>query len=106
MGFAIAAAAADRGARVTLVSTATHPAHHGIDMKPVETADEMMKVLRRELAGADVLVMPPAVADFRPARTADRKIRREESPRLTIAPEPVQDLAPPLGHETPPRSLL
>src|SRR6266852_4707184 len=99
MGFAIAAAAADRGARVTLVTTATHPAHHGIDMKPVETADDMMKELRRELAGADVLVMAAAVADFRPARTEDHKIRREESPRLTIALEPIQDIVAALGKE-------
>ena len=99
MGFAIAAAAADRGARVTLVTTSTHPAHHGIDVKPVETADDMMKVLRRELAGADLLVMAAAVADFRPARTEDHKIRREESPRLTIALEPIQDIVAALGKE-------
>jgi phosphopantothenoylcysteine decarboxylase/phosphopantothenate--cysteine ligase len=99
MGFAIAAAAADRGARVALVTTATHPSHHGIDVKPVETADEMMKVLRRELAGADLLVMAAAVADFRPARTEDHKIRREESPRLTIALEPIQDIVAALGKE-------
>ena len=99
MGFAIAAAAADRGARVTLVTTSIHPAHHGIDVKPVETADDMMKVLRRELAGADLLVMAAAVADFRPARTEDHKIRREESPRLTIALEPIQDIVAALGKE-------
>jgi phosphopantothenoylcysteine decarboxylase/phosphopantothenate--cysteine ligase len=99
MGFAIAAAAADRGARVTLVTTAAHPAHHGIDVKPVETADDMMKVLRRELPGADVLVMAAAVADFRAARTEDHKIRREESPRVTIALEPIQDIVAALGKE-------
>lgn len=99
MGFAIAAAAADRGARVALVTTATHPAHHGIDVKPVETADDMMKLLRQELAGADLLVMAAAVADFRPARTEDHKIRREESPHLTIALEPIPDLVATLGKE-------
>ncbi len=99
MGFAIAAAAADRGARVTLVTTATHPAHHGINVKPVETADEMTKVLRHELAGADLLVMAAAVADFRPARTEDHKIRREASPRLTLALEPIQDIVAALGNE-------
>jgi phosphopantothenoylcysteine decarboxylase / phosphopantothenate---cysteine ligase len=99
MGFAVAAAAADRGARVTLITTATHPAHHGIDVKPVETADDMMKVLRRELPGAALLVMAAAVADFRPARTEDHKIRREDSPRLTIALEPIQDIVAALGKE-------
>jgi len=99
MGFAIAAAAADRGARVTLVTTATHPTHNGIDVKQVETADDMMKVLRRELDGADLLVMAAAVADFRPARTEDHKIRREESPRLTLALEPIPDVVATLGKE-------
>jgi len=99
MGFAIAAAAAERGARVTLVTTATHPTHNGIDVKQVETADDMMKVLRRELDGADLLVMAAAVADFRPARTEDHKIRREESPRLTLALEPIPDVVATLGKE-------
>src|SRR6266851_3174896 len=99
MGFALAAAAADRGAQVTLVSAASHPAHHGIDVKPVETADEMMKVLRRELAGADLLVMAAAVADFRPAKTATRKIRRVETPSLTLELEPIPDLVATLGAE-------
>jgi phosphopantothenoylcysteine decarboxylase / phosphopantothenate---cysteine ligase len=99
MGFAIAAAAAERGARVTLVTTATHPIHNGIDVKQVETADEMMKELRRELDGADLLVMAAAVADFRPSWTEDQKIRREESPGLTLALEPIPDVVATLGKE-------
>src|SRR5713226_5954192 len=99
MGFAIAAAAADRGARVTLVSTATHPDHHGVDVRPVETADEMLAELKRDLAGADLLVMAAAVADFRPARIADAKIRREETSRLTLELEQVPDLVAALGKE-------
>src|SRR5260370_31515327 len=99
MGFAIAAAAADRGARVTLVTTATHPSHEGIEVRPVETADEMLAELKRDLAGADLLVMAAAVADFRPARIADDKIRREETSRLTLELEQVPDLVAPLGKE-------
>ena len=99
MGFAIAAAAADRGARVTLVTTATHPAHEGIDVRPVETADEMLAELKRDLTGADLLVMTAAVGDFRPARIADDKIRREETSRLTLELEQVPDLVAALGKE-------
>jgi len=99
MGFAIAAAAADRGARVTLVTTATHPDHHGVDVRPVETAEEMMAELKRDLAGADLLVMAAAVADFRPARTADHKLRREETSRLTLELEQIPDLVAALGKE-------
>lgn len=99
MGFALASAAADRGAQVMLVTTATHPAHHGIEMRQVETADEMLSELRSQLVGADLLVMAAAVADFRPAKIADQKIRREETKRLTLELEPIPDLVATLGGE-------
>jgi phosphopantothenoylcysteine decarboxylase/phosphopantothenate--cysteine ligase len=99
MGFAIAAAAADRGAQVMLVTAASHPAHHGVEVRPVETAEEMLAQLRRELKGTDLLIMAAAVADFRPAKTADHKIRREETPRLTLELEPVPDLLVSLAKE-------
>jgi phosphopantothenoylcysteine decarboxylase/phosphopantothenate--cysteine ligase len=99
MGFAIASAAADRGAQVTLVTTSTHPAHPGIEVRPVETAEEMLGELRRDLAGADLLVMAAAVADFRPAKKAGKKIRREETPKLTLELEPLPDLVATLAGE-------
>jgi phosphopantothenoylcysteine decarboxylase/phosphopantothenate--cysteine ligase len=99
MGFALAAAASDRGARVVLVSTASHPTHRGIEVRQVETADEMLKELRTQLEGADLLVMAAAVADFRPAKLADHKIRREETKRLTLDLEPIPDLLATLGGE-------
>jgi phosphopantothenoylcysteine decarboxylase/phosphopantothenate--cysteine ligase len=92
MGFAMAAAAADRGARVILVTTATHPAHHGVEVREVATAEEMLGELRAAIKGSDLLVMAAAVADFRPARTAAGKIRREETPKLTLELEPIPDL--------------
>ena len=99
MGFAIAAAAADRGARVSLVTTAAHPSHHGIEVRSVETAEDMLVELRRRLKGADVLVMAAAVADFRPAKVADHKIRREDTARLTLELEPIPDLLAAIGKE-------
>ena len=72
MGFALAAAAADRGARVTLVSAASHAPHHGVEVQHVDTADEMLAELQSHLQGADVLLMAAAVGDFRPARAAKR----------------------------------
>ncbi len=92
MGFALAAAAADRGARATLITTANHPHHRGISEQRVDTADEMLAELRTHLKGADLLLMAAAVGDFRPARTADHKIRREETPSLTLQLEPIPDL--------------
>ena len=92
MGFALAAAAADRGARVILVSAASHPAHHGVEVQHVDTAEEMLAELRSQLRGADLLLMAAAVGDFRPARTAKHKIRREDTPSLDLQLEPIPDI--------------
>ena len=99
MGFALAAAAADRGARVALMTTVGDPGHRGVEAHPVETADDMLAGLRVHIRGADVLVMAAAVADFRPAHKADHKIRREETPHLNIDLEPIPDLLAALAHE-------
>src|SRR2546423_1251404 len=99
MGFAIAAAAADRGAKVTLVTTANHPQHHGIAVQRVDTAEEMQAELRSQLRGADLLLMAAAVGDFRPAHLADRKIRREETPSLSLELAPIPDLVASLASD-------
>ena len=93
MGFAFAAAAADRGAGVALVSAAQHPEHPGVRIVPVETAEEMLAALRSEAAGSDLLVMAAAVADYRPAQKYDHKVKREGRERLVIELEQNPDLA-------------
>lgn len=79
MGFAIAAEAARRGAETVLISgpsaLATPPGVRRVD---VESALDMRDAVRAELAGAGIVVMAAAVADFRPARPAARKIKKEE----------------------------
>ncbi|HEX2681267.1 MAG TPA: bifunctional phosphopantothenoylcysteine decarboxylase/phosphopantothenate--cysteine ligase CoaBC [Candidatus Dormibacteraeota bacterium] len=92
MGFALASAAAERGAKVTLVSTASHPHHHGVEVKRVDTAEEMLAELRTQLRGADLLLMAAAVSDFRPAHQATTKTRREETPNLTLDLVSIPDL--------------
>ena len=99
MGFALAAAAADRGARVMLVTAASHPPHHGVEVQRVDTGREMLAELRSQLRGADVLLMAAAVGDFRPAAAAKRKIRREETPSLTLQLEPMPDLVASLASD-------
>jgi phosphopantothenoylcysteine decarboxylase / phosphopantothenate---cysteine ligase len=59
----------------------------------------MLEELKRALGGADLLVMAAAVADFKPARRADHKIRREETPHLELALEPVPDLLAELARD-------
>ncbi len=85
MGVAVAEAARDRGARVTLiVGMVSVPLPAGVEVVRAESAAAMRAALRRVLetpgggAGLDALVMAAAVADFRPSAAADRKIQRTE----------------------------
>lgn len=78
MGFAVAAAARDRGAHVTLVSGPTQvvpPA--GVRVVAVESASDMLVALEREWEDADLLVMAAAVADWKPRERAVEKVPKE-----------------------------
>jgi len=77
MGYALAEAARDYGARVTLVTAPTAlPPVHGIEVVTVRTAAEMHDAVIARLDETDVLIMAAAVADFRPARPAAHKIKK------------------------------
>lgn len=86
MGFALAAEAARRGARVVLVAgpvrLATPP---GVQRVDVTTAREMEGAVREHAPAADMVVMTAAVADYRPRNTAPTKIKKEDGP-----PPPVE----------------
>lgn len=79
MGFALAEAARDRGATVTLVTgPVALPTPWGVERRDVETAVAMLEALRAAVEGADALVMAAAPADFRPAEVAPQKIKKRE----------------------------
>lgn len=85
MGYAIAARARDLGADVTLISgptSLTPPA--AVTVVPVVTTLEMQAAVYAAVAQADMLVMNAAVADFRPARAAEHKIKKQGDAGLTI----------------------
>jgi phosphopantothenoylcysteine decarboxylase/phosphopantothenate--cysteine ligase len=90
MGYAIAEAARDRGADVTLVSAPTAlRAPLGISHVDVHTATEMLAAIGDEYPRLDVLIMVAAVADFRVAHSAEQKIKRgEHALELTLVPNP------------------
>jgi len=94
MGFAIAAEAARRGAEVTLVAAPSSlPTPPNVRRVDVESALEMRAAVQAELAAASVVVMAAAVADFRPAQAAARKIKKEDlgegaGLRLELVPNP------------------
>jgi phosphopantothenoylcysteine decarboxylase/phosphopantothenate--cysteine ligase len=100
MGHAGAAAAADRGAGVHLITTAPFAGHAGVDVRQVESAEEMLAALRDELGGAQLLVMVAAVADYRPARPAAAKIRREDRETLELRLEKNVDILAELSHDS------
>ncbi|HET6950094.1 MAG TPA: bifunctional phosphopantothenoylcysteine decarboxylase/phosphopantothenate--cysteine ligase CoaBC [Acidimicrobiales bacterium] len=104
-GHALAAEAAERGAKVTLVTTVGLPTPPGADVVRVETAAEMAEAVGRVSSGADVVVMAAAVADFRPATVADRKIKKGAGiPEITL--EPTVDILAGLGARKPPAQTL
>lgn len=77
-GYAIAQAAIDAGARVTLVSSVELPAPIGADVVKVESAAQMKEAILATSAQADALIMAAAVADFRPQTVADQKIKKKD----------------------------
>jgi phosphopantothenoylcysteine decarboxylase / phosphopantothenate---cysteine ligase len=92
MGFALASAAWRRGADVTVVSgPASAPAPAGPRIRSVRSADEMGRAVKEEVADADALLMSAAVADFRPAGPATRKIKKASGPP-TLELEPAPDI--------------
>ncbi|MCL1692635.1 MAG: bifunctional phosphopantothenoylcysteine decarboxylase/phosphopantothenate--cysteine ligase CoaBC [Actinomycetia bacterium] len=91
MGNAIAAAAARRGANVTLVTAGPGIEHPRVTIIPVDTAAEMADAAWAIAKKAEVAVMAAAVADFRPAEALDGKLRRADGPP-TIDLEPTPDV--------------
>lgn len=94
MGLALARAARDRGAAVTLVTTAAPPVDTaGIDVCSVATAAEMHAAVMAGLDDHDLLLMAAAVADYRPAAPAQRKIKKHaEGRHLALELERTEDI--------------
>lgn len=84
-GYAIAAEARDRGAKVILISgPATIDPPHGVELVRVETAREMEQAVHAAIPGADLLVMCAAVADFRASEVAKHKIKKGAGDQLVL----------------------
>jgi len=91
-GYALAQAALDRGANVTLISAPTQlPVPTGAHLVEVVTADEMLLAVKQEIPNTDALIMSAAVADFKPAAASSQKFKRREGP-LKIQLEPTRDI--------------
>ncbi|HTY84532.1 MAG TPA: bifunctional phosphopantothenoylcysteine decarboxylase/phosphopantothenate--cysteine ligase CoaBC [Silvibacterium sp.] len=91
MGYALAEAAERRGARVILVTapTALHPPAN-VEVVPVTTTEDMRDAVLNRMDKATIIIKAAAVADYRPLRQAEEKMKR--SGPLTIELEPTQDI--------------
>ncbi|MEI9980823.1 MAG: bifunctional phosphopantothenoylcysteine decarboxylase/phosphopantothenate synthase [Edaphobacter sp.] len=93
MGYALAAAAKRRGARVILVSAPTSletPA--GVEMVRVVTAEEMRAAVMQRLREATIVVMAAAVSDYRVRSVAAQKIKREAARAVLLELESTEDI--------------
>lgn len=107
MGFALAEACAERGAKVILIAgpvslKTTSTAIQRID---VESAGEMYDACIRLFPVADMGILCAAVADFTPEKQADTKTKRKEA-NLQVVLKPTQDIAAALGRQKKPNQLL
>jgi phosphopantothenoylcysteine decarboxylase / phosphopantothenate---cysteine ligase len=92
MGYAVAAAAVEAGATVTLVSgPAALPCPARVERVDVETADEMWRAVMRHIAGIDIFIATAVVADYRPRETASAKIKKT-TPVMTLLLERNPDI--------------
>ncbi|BCB89077.1 bifunctional phosphopantothenoylcysteine decarboxylase/phosphopantothenate--cysteine ligase CoaBC [Phytohabitans suffuscus] len=106
-GYAFARAAAARGARVTLVSAnVALPDPAGVDIVRVGSTEELRKATVEAAAGADVVVMAAAPADFRPAAVSPSKIKKSDggAPVIELVTNP--DIAAELGEGKRPGQVL
>lgn len=97
MGYAVAKAAMLRGADVTLVSgkTAIQPPA-GVNVVPVISAADMAQAVKAVADEQDIIIKAAAVADYRPAQTADEKMKKKDG-ELTVALERTEDILAYLG---------
>ncbi len=100
MGFALAETCAERGAEVTLIAgpVRLQTIHPNIRRMDVESAEEMYNAATEQYAQHDGAILCAAVADFRPEKQAEQKVKRGTD-ALTITLQPTRDIAEALGRQ-------
>jgi len=98
MGFAVAEAARDRGAEVSLVSGPTAlPDPYGVKVVRVNSASQMRDAVVDEIGEASILVMAAAVADYQPSEPVGQKIKREGRDGLILSLARTPDILSEVG---------
>jgi phosphopantothenoylcysteine decarboxylase/phosphopantothenate--cysteine ligase len=97
MGYRLAEAARDRGAKVILVSgPASLPRPHGVDVVPVRSAEDMQRAVAASVGKATVVIAAAAVSDYRPAAASPSKVKKTDGP-LTLELVRTPDILEGLG---------
>ena len=92
MGYAVAESAARRGAKTILISGPTSlDTPNGVERIDVRTASDMLRAVSENFEKATIAIFAAAVADYRPAKSFDQKIKREKE-AVTISLEPNPDI--------------
>lgn len=98
MGYALAAAAVQQGARVTLISgPVSLEKPQRVKLIPVVSAADMYRESVRAAKPADIIIMTAAVADYRPARSLQKKLKKEKRGKLKLHLVPTRDILQTLG---------
>jgi phosphopantothenoylcysteine decarboxylase/phosphopantothenate--cysteine ligase len=106
-GFAIAEAARERGARVTVIAAnVALPLGEGIARVDVSTSAELMHAMALHADGADVVVMAAAVADYRPASYSEQKIKKSGGGLVLELVETEDILATLIASRTPRQTMV
>ena len=106
MGYALAEAAAARGARAILISGPVHLAPpRGVELIPVRTAAEMREKVFENLAPAGIVVKAAAVADFHLSKVPEQKVKKTAA-RMSLELDPTPDILAELGRKKGDRLLI
>ncbi|HEY9430446.1 MAG TPA: bifunctional phosphopantothenoylcysteine decarboxylase/phosphopantothenate--cysteine ligase CoaBC [Blastocatellia bacterium] len=98
MGYAMAEAARDRGARVTLISGPVNlPPPENVETVDVRSTREMFEAVMSRLHDVTVFIGSAAVADFRPALRAEQKIKKDGRKTITVELEETEDIIAAVG---------
>jgi phosphopantothenoylcysteine decarboxylase/phosphopantothenate--cysteine ligase len=106
MGYAVAEAAASRGAHVVLISGPVQlPPPRGVELVPVNTAQEMRDRVFENLGRAGIVIKAAAVADFHLSKVPDQKVKKTAA-RVSLELDPTPDILAELGRKKGDRLLI
>ena len=107
MGYALAQAAQERGAEVTLVSGPVHlPPPTGVRVVPVTSTMSLYKAMMDECGAQDIIVQAAAPADYRVEHPADQKIKKQAGEQLVLTLVENPDIAKAVGERKQPGQVL